>query len=362
MVVLATYAAHLWQASRHQLKANAFLAEFEATATLANLATHPCHSAFLWQKCLFSACHAHPAASDRDDLPAKAFQAARYLDALALHTKREPAADREPLRLYVQTSQLAAFLDTVLPAIEASRTPLVLVTGCSDFTASAEGVHHAGVAELLESPFLVRWYATNVGVRHPKLVPMPLGVDFHTLTWKQFYWLTPHTPPAAQQMELYQLHRQALSLPQPRPLRLLINFKVRSSEPSDHRTAAIRAAQANLEPDRIVHLPKVPRHRVWEAYLRVSFVVSPPGVGLDCHRTWEALILGAIPIVWHEDAMEPLYSQLPIVRVHSWSELTEANLLRWQTALQVELNAMMADPAFLSSHHWIQRILQERAA
>jgi hypothetical protein len=27
------------------------------------------------------------------------------------------------------------------------------------------------------------------------------------------------------------------------------------------------------------------------------FVVSPPGNGIDCHRTWESLYLGSIPIV-----------------------------------------------------------------
>ena len=30
----------------------------------------------------------------------------------------------------------------------------------------------------------------------------------------------------------------------------------------------------------------------------VFFTLSPPGFGLDVHRTWEALYLGLIPIVW----------------------------------------------------------------
>jgi hypothetical protein len=28
-----------------------------------------------------------------------------------------------------------------------------------------------------------------------------------------------------------------------------------------------------------------------------KFVVSPPGNGIDCHRNWEAIYLGCIPIV-----------------------------------------------------------------
>ena len=34
-----------------------------------------------------------------------------------------------------------------------------------------------------------------------------------------------------------------------------------------------------------------------EHYGTHRFVLSPPGHGLDCHRTWEAILLGAIPIV-----------------------------------------------------------------
>jgi hypothetical protein len=47
---------------------------------------------------------------------------------------------------------------------------------------------------------------------------------------------------------------------------------------------------------------------------------------LDCHRTWEALCLGAIPIVKapHFSAM---FSGLPVLVVNRWSDVTE-NLLR----------------------------------
>ena len=31
--------------------------------------------------------------------------------------------------------------------------------------------------------------------------------------------------------------------------------------------------------------------------IKYTFILSPAGIGLDCHRTWEALCLGCIPIV-----------------------------------------------------------------
>ena len=45
---------------------------------------------------------------------------------------------------------------------------------------------------------------------------------------------------------------------------------------------------------------------------KYKFILSPPGAGFDCHRTWEALYLGAIPIV-KTSSLDPLYKDLPVV-------------------------------------------------
>ncbi|CAF1024722.1 unnamed protein product [Adineta steineri] len=50
--------------------------------------------------------------------------------------------------------------------------------------------------------------------------------------------------------------------------------------------------------------------------------VSPRGTGIDCHRTWEALYLDIIPIVWHS-TLDPLYTNLPIIIINDWSEVNE---------------------------------------
>lgn len=60
----------------------------------------------------------------------------------------------------------------------------------------------------------------------------------------------------------------------------------------------------------------------WKKY---KFVLSPPGAGIDCHRTWEAVHTGCIPIVLSSNLNE-LYSDLPIVVVKSWDEITPAFL------------------------------------
>jgi len=52
------------------------------------------------------------------------------------------------------------------------------------------------------------------------------------------------------------------------------------------------------------------------------FTLSPEGLGPDCYRTWEALLVGSIPVV-KRSQLDPLYEELPVVIVDSWDEVTQ---------------------------------------
>ena len=56
-----------------------------------------------------------------------------------------------------------------------------------------------------------------------------------------------------------------------------------------------------------------------------AFVISPHGGGYDCHRTWEALILGCIPIV-KTSKIDILYKDLPVLIVNNWIDINETLL------------------------------------
>ena len=43
---------------------------------------------------------------------------------------------------------------------------------------------------------------------------------------------------------------------------------------------------------------------------------------MDCHRTWEALCLGSIPILKAPN-FKSLFEDLPVLIVNNWSEVTE---------------------------------------
>lgn len=51
-----------------------------------------------------------------------------------------------------------------------------------------------------------------------------------------------------------------------------------------------------------------------------TFVLSPQGNGLDCHRTWEALYWGAVPVVARGTLLPDLVESLPILEVPSWDD------------------------------------------
>merc|ERR1712083_1147707 len=59
-----------------------------------------------------------------------------------------------------------------------------------------------------------------------------------------------------------------------------------------------------------------------EELKRAKFTVSPPGIGWDCHRTWEAVLFGSIPIVIQSPAYRQLYRDSPVMAVDDWTEVS----------------------------------------
>ena len=69
----------------------------------------------------------------------------------------------------------------------------------------------------------------------------------------------------------------------------------------------------------------------------MSFVLSPHGGGYDCHRTWEALALGCIPIV-KSSPIDRVFERLPVLIVQNWSDVSLGLLEQTRTRF--------------AAHHW----------
>lgn len=92
----------------------------------------------------------------------------------------------------------------------------------------------------------------------------------------------------------------------------------------------------------------------YRAHVRESkFVISPPGRGLDCHRTWEALYLGAVPVVQEGSLAPGLIDSLPILAVADYSEFF-AKTSRERHEIYESLTSRGLEKAFMP--YWLERI------
>lgn len=85
-----------------------------------------------------------------------------------------------------------------------------------------------------------------------------------------------------------------------------------------------------------------------------SFVLCPRGNGVDTHRLWETLYMGSIPIVIRDIAHSD-WTDLPILFVDSWEEVTEERLRNELVRIQ---NAEWNMEKLLIGY-WINRIRNE---
>ena len=70
-----------------------------------------------------------------------------------------------------------------------------------------------------------------------------------------------------------------------------------------------------------------------------KFVISPEGNGIDCHRHYEALMSGSIPICEYNKKIEKKYENLPILYTKDYSEINEEYLnKKYNEMLKKEYN------------------------
>jgi hypothetical protein len=59
-----------------------------------------------------------------------------------------------------------------------------------------------------------------------------------------------------------------------------------------------------------------------------KFVISPEGNGVDCHRHYEALMAGCIPVVEDSAHIRHVYGNCPILYTTDYSDITPEYLLK----------------------------------
>ena len=91
-----------------------------------------------------------------------------------------------------------------------------------------------------------------------------------------------------------------------------------------------------------------------QAVSESMFVLSPPGRGFDCHRTWEAIYLGAVPVVLEGTLPPGLLHDLPIHSVSSYEHFLNLSHLD-MAGLFHEVRAVKARKAYMP--FWVDAVM-----
>jgi hypothetical protein len=201
--------------------------------------------------------------------------------------------------------------------------PFYLVSGDSDLDVQKEALSPELFTRLVESPYLLKWFAQNITTPPaPKVVQMPIGLDYHTISNDPNHWWKMHTEGSKpnEQESILNVLRLSMKSFDERTCKIFSNVHHTLDRHGDRR-AAIDALynKPDLIASATTHLS---RSQTWGEMCKYSFVLSPFGNGYDCHRTWEALCLGAIPIV-RAKHFKDLFADLPVLNVDEWSDVTQ---------------------------------------
>lgn len=181
-------------------------------------------------------------------------------------------------------------------------------------------------------------YTMNCLVEHPRVVGLPIGLENARFHYNGVI------------ADFVKLRARRVTK---RP-RILVAFTIGTNERV--RRPALEAL-SNLET--VDRLERVNSRAYRNIALDYAFIASPPGNGEDCHRTWEALYLGSIPIVL-SSVMTRRFSQMgvPLWLVDSYDDLARCD----ERALQDkygELSAGLGSP-WLWMDAWTELIQQDR--
>lgn len=222
------------------------------------------------------------------------------------------------MSIYVCSDLIRFFVLQVLPNI---RHRFVLVTGDSDLCVPKEALSISETATLVNNPYLLKWFAQNTQLQyHDKIVQLPIGLDYHTISNNPGHsWVTSgerHLP--KDQEGILISMRQQMKPFHEREAIIYVNFTENNDRFGQRKTAFQQIPRELL----VVNQDFTKRTQNWKNILQYSFVLSPFGVGMDCHRTWEALCLGAIPIVKAPN-FQKMFEDLPVLVVHEWTDITK---------------------------------------
>ena len=220
--------------------------------------------------------------------------------------------------IYICSSAIPHFINAMLPLIDFS---FILVSGDCDETIPNEILKNNDFINLINDKRIIHWFCQNMTLDHSKITKIPIGLDYHTLTLRPLWG--PISSCKDQEKMLIMIKEKSVPFYN-RNIKCYANFQFSMDTKLGYdRKNAFQKINKELV---YYEKSKVTRLITWNKQKDFAFVICPHGGGLDCHRNWEALCLGCIPIV-KTSKIDNLYKDLPVLIVKDWN-LIDNNLLQ----------------------------------
>ncbi len=206
----------------------------------------------------------------------------------------------------------------------------------------------------LDDPKIIAWLSIHPFKKaHKKFVPLPLGIRQEHAYFEN--------------KEIYNEFFKNLREQASKDKLLCLNF---DPEKNQLREAIIEKFSSKPWCCRQEKLPFIQYMKEMSTY---KFVFSPRGWGPDSYRTWEALLVGTIPIVKRgefeiidivkgiipesldqsvDSQLDTLYANLPVLLIDDWANITEEFLKQ----KYIEMTKKNYDLASLYMEYWVSKI------
>jgi len=219
------------------------------------------------------------------------------------------------------------FTKLLFEHLKFSNRKYVLISHHSDYSIDKQWFN-------LKPKNILKWFTINPVYKHPDLVPIPIGIKtpegraYHD-QYFNIKWFNENTE------KLNKIEKDEKTV--------YCNW---ANNTNSYRSKILKELQ--------VPYYKTERFSSFELYCenmsRYKFVISPPGNGIACERTWIALYCGCFPIVI-KNYIYDAWPELPIIQVNNYSEVTPKLL---EESLNKEYNF---EKAYIE--YWYEKIKRE---
>lgn len=203
--------------------------------------------------------------------------------------------------VFVDIRKISEFFKVVHPKIK-SRYKLITHNGDEAVTKDLVG---------LMDDKVIHWFGQNINVVHPKVSAIPIGLE------NMHYYNNGIIGNIKKIQKIHAIKKN----------NILYGFNI-ATNPLKRKP--IHEVLSNIKVcEKIEGWPNASKYlNILNTY---KFVASPPGNGIDCIRTWEAMYLGVIPIV-EESILTNYYKEigLPLLVIKDWGELDKISELSLQ--------------------------------